>query len=549
VKRKILLLTCLAIAVLIFIRERPFVERKKEAVDLTQPPAEILPRPYVWKKIGHGISEIEVTRIAIAPDSANALLVSTPRAVYRSHGASGYLASLYLEGSKRVVYDLYVDQQAQASYAATDFGLYQSVDAGGSWKRIYLSEKGKEEECLSVLALGTTIFLGTTRGLFVLDRDEKRWRLLQSSFQDKPIFHLAGDERYVYASSANEVYRMTPLGRDVRKIFSAVSQHGSAEDREEEEGVSETIQDIQASRMGQSPKIWLISERGIFISNDRGDSWQRLAQDGISLEDITSAAACQDMLYLASTKGAYRFVQNVWQSLYAGAETQRFAQVVCSPDNRVYAATDKGVFELTSPTGVDQATEIAHQHFQEFLMKEPSIQLVHKMAIAYAEVSPEKIKQWRRQLAKKALLPSLSIGVDGDRNKTTSDNVYGSYASGGQSYIGPDDKTFYNNLGWDVSLSWDLGDLVWNPDETSVDNRSKLMVELREDILNEATRLYFERRRLQMQMMQTPDGEARAGLEMQMRIDELTALIDALTGGEFSRSLGEHGSGGMHDKL
>ncbi len=72
------------------------------------------------------------------------------------------------------------------------------------------------------------------------------------------------------------------------------------------------------------------------------------------------------------------------------------------------------------------------------------------MAIEYAEVSPNKVKQWRQQAKRKAWLPDLSIGLDGDRNLTSSDSTWGSYSSGGQQYVGSDDKTFYNNLGWDV---------------------------------------------------------------------------------------------------
>ena len=81
-------------------------------------------------------------------------------------------------------------------------------------------------------------------------------------------------------------------------------------------------------------------------------------------------------------------------------------------------------------------------------------------------------------------------------------------------------------------MSWDLADLVWSSDQTSIDSRSKLMVELREDILAQVTRLYFERRRLQMDLAA---GSAVDTVDMRLRIDELTALLDAYTGGKFSK--------------
>ena len=129
--------------------------------------------------------------------------------------------------------------------------------------------------------------------------------------------------------------------------------------------------------------------------------------------------------------------------------------------------------------------------------------------------------------------------MDGDQNRTVSDSIYGSYTSGGQHYLAPDDKTFYSNFGWGVSLSWDLADIVWSTDQTSIDSRSKLMVELREDILDQVTRLYFERRRVQVDLLAAVSlmPDPRWAMDKQLRVDELTAMIDALTDGEFTKCI------------
>jgi len=92
-------------------------------------------------------------------------------------------------------------------------------------------------------------------------------------------------------------------------------------------------------------------------------------------------------------------------------------------------------------------------------------------------------------------------------------------------------------LDWDVSLSWNFGDLVWSTDQTTIDTRSKLMVELREDILDQVTRLYFERRRLQVELFKDAPTGQKGQVDKHLRIEELTALIDALTGGEFSERI------------
>ena len=63
------------------------------------------------------------------------------------------------------------------------------------------------------------------------------------------------------------------------------------------------------------------------------------------------------------------------------------------------------------------------------------------------------------------------------------------------------------------------------------------MVELREDILDQVTRLYFERRRIQMELITNEFLNPPLMIDKEMRIAELTALIDALTGGEFSKRI------------
>ena len=86
-------------------------------------------------------------------------------------------------------------------------------------------------------------------------------------------------------------------------------------------------------------------------------------------------------------------------------------------------------------------------------------------------------------------------------------------------------------------LSWDFANLIWNSDQISIDTRSRLMVQLRQDILEEVTRLYFERRRLCAEFQGNPTSDAILLHERRLRIEEVSAQLDALTGGWFSREM------------
>ena len=163
---------------------------------------------------------------------------------------------------------------------------------------------------------------------------------------------------------------------------------------------------------------------------------------------------------------------------------------------------------------------------------EPTVLELQRAAIRYAEVNPDKITNWRHQAAARALMPEISVGYSNDVGNTISTAT----ANGRTNFwIGPDDIS----NGWDFSAKWDLGDLVYNTAQTSIDSRSKLMVELRNDIMETLNTAYFERKKLQRQLTRITDKENPAYTDREIRIEELTATIDGLTGGYLSRRIGK----------
>ena len=73
------------------------------------------------------------------------------------------------------------------------------------------------------------------------------------------------------------------------------------------------------------------------------------------------------------------------------------------------------------------------------------------------------------------------------------------------------------------------------------------MVELRSEILNEVTRIYYERRRAQLDFASNLPQNSVEQIKAIMRIEELTANLDALTNGYFSKRL--EGLYRQHPKL
>jgi len=195
--------------------------------------------------------------------------------------------------------------------------------------------------------------------------------------------------------------------------------------------------------------------------------------------------------------------------------------------NNLYAATQRGLFkaELSNTQGSEGTDAISL-----YPQGEPEINDVQRAAMKYAEVEPEKIKLWREQARKKAVLPKLSIGID----RNTSDLWHW---EGGSTTKTEDDvlRRGRDSIGWDVTLSWDLDELIWSEAQTSIDVRSRLMVELRDDILDEVTKLYFERLRVKMEFDSLSIEDRKKRFEKELKLRELAAILDGLTGGYFSQ--------------
>ena len=204
----------------------------------------------------------------------------------------------------------------------------------------------------------------------------------------------------------------------------------------------------------------------------------------------------------------------------------------------LYAATDDGIFFITIDPKVfypENPVIFSPGHWNllnDLLREEPPVRAVQKEVILYADVSNWKIKRWQWTSRLRALIPSFSIG----KSFSTSNNVdldRGGTSDADKFIFGPADT----DESWDFDLGWDVGDLLFNSAQTSIDSRQKMMVELRNDLLGEITRLYYERRRNQLEFILEPRESFPERMNALLRIDELTANIDAYTNGFLTKAL------------
>lgn len=160
--------------------------------------------------------------------------------------------------------------------------------------------------------------------------------------------------------------------------------------------------------------------------------------------------------------------------------------------------------------------------------REPDVRTVQTMAAEYANTSPELVERWLRSSRQAYLLPKLDLHY---RKQLDASDDY-IYDSSARSML--TDTTLDDNDAYEVQLEWRLDKLVMSSERIRAIDQAQELVKLRDRVLEEVTRVYFDRRELQVAMLLDPADTLEGRVAAELALQELTARLDALTGGGFS---------------
>jgi len=196
--------------------------------------------------------------------------------------------------------------------------------------------------------------------------------------------------------------------------------------------------------------------------------------------------------------------------------------------------------EIEFPVGSTKTYTTVDEVMAEF-DDEPSVQQVQGWATEYARVAPKEVDGWMSSSRTFALLPDLQLeyrlvdGWDKGFQYYPADGVIDEVDEG--VFDVEDDAGTDQTRTIAVKARWELDKLILSSERIRVMNETQDAVKLRDKVLTEVTRLYFERRRLQVELLLRPKSDLSALAKDQLRLMELTANLDALTGGTFSEAL------------
>ena len=193
------------------------------------------------------------------------------------------------------------------------------------------------------------------------------------------------------------------------------------------------------------------------------------------------------------------------------------------------------MFAVIFPIGSAHALGAFDARVKELMQQfrhEPSVREVQRAAARHARVNPGAYSHWLAASGWAHILPERVKGEVQHLARDEKDVRTTSSTNSLSELLALDD-----HLRLEVEVQWDLSKLIFNPDKLKVSKEISNLVELREDILTTVNKLYFSRRRVQIEQLLNPPQNLKHAVNVSLNVRSLTADIDALTGGWFSREL------------
>ena len=466
----------------------------------------------------NGLQKKTINKVSVSRLDNDKIYAVSPRTLFISNDGGANWNNVFVSKAEDIK-DIYVDRHIHdMAYIVTESSLYRF--SNGKRKRIFSFPSGVEGLC--IYKYKDIVYVGTTDGIYYASEEFWKWSKLKGLVPGMPVYSICCLPAVFFAASDDGVYASRKKGIFVREfVLKKVDVEESSEDDKENIACHKITTDIF-----NPDKVYLGTSGGLFVSFDKGNSWQRVTVPSIynaDIRDISQSYTERNNIYLATDKGIFLvdIKRNTARPVFEGLDTKDILSISFNRNGTLFAATSKGLFLKEEGVVADSFVEI-----NKLTRNEPSIKEIQEAALRYNEVHPDKIRRWRNALKYRALFPSISLDYDKTIYGTAGTSTYD-----GKSYVGPRD--------WGISLSWDVGNLIWNSYEDDVDTRSRLVTQLRINILDDINATYFERLRAKEELISKSYSSRAERLKDELRLKELTASLDGYTGGYFSKRLKE----------
>ena len=482
-------------------------------------------RPLQWRSALVGLGGKGVAALAVEPGTGR-LAVGDERGVWIGRSGREFRRVLH----RGPVLDLAFLSEG-ALLAATARGSYR-IDGDLGNVQIALGPGDRARAVRRIAAIPGLTALATDDGIFV-SRDARAWQRLTGALPRGAVTAVALHRRGEFVACWG-VFDGAPWRVDLRPGAGGLGAAAAARETipfaVQGGGAVDIVTGLpDAALVVVFPRVLAVRREDAV-----GDRWEilqpQLPPGGSALRlgrgaGRTWLATDRGLLEAAKLAGPWRR-----SSPPVGSSA---VQVAAGGGDVLFAATSDGVRAgRPAPLPATAASLAAPA-----IPPEPAIERVHRAALHYLGLERSRMEALRRGAQRRAWWPIVAVRATGQWDDSRNTDYDQSFSSGATHHL--TDRTYDRGDEFDVSLSlsWDLGGIAYEPESIDVSRETREVIELRDDVLDEITQLYFERRRVLAELGELNGAPTLEQRRLRLRADEFAAGIDAWTGGWFSRQV------------
>lgn len=424
------------------------------------------------------------------------------------------------------------------AFAATQMGLYRTVDGGYSWLNAYPGRNLSERDCYFVIFHPTEsnrIFLGTGQGLLVSNDGGMKFNRVSgtqlSSVRTLWLEFHPSNPQIIYAGSNVGAFRTDDGGENWRWIFFETLQ------------AANYITSI-AVDPNDADRVTLGTYDGLFRTRDGGVTWDRsgpLLFTSIAVDRVIADPLDSNHVIVMTYYRVWETFDwgETWQSMYLddGEFSPRSIQFDPGDPTVFWLLTSHELFRVRKASSVDLEV-IGEDVVRAIYKREPRLSTVMDAVFRHFGVHRGERSALRRKGQTRWILPRVNV-FSGVMNSYDSANLKPTYLTG---------LSFQNNhvltrkIGKDqpyagVMLNWDLKSLIFDMEELSFGRVFAKSNGAYNSLKFETNRLFEERKRLIAKMVFEKAGSRMEDEARKLRLNELTSHLNALSGGLYESAV------------
>jgi hypothetical protein len=492
-----------------------------------------------WEPVGTGQPLRDAVAVA-ARESDGAAAVATPRGVW-IFSPNRAPVRLTPRGEVR---DLAFDD-AGVLWAATDVGLLRRAPGGRTFSRVPLGGGGARRVA-RIATSGTRLAVASEAGVFLRPSTTAACTPTGAPTWIQPSF--------VPHRPATAVLYSTPESHDEPPaVLWAAVEGGLYRIALDGGGSSLGAESVALPRLGERAAIQdlarapsglaVLTRHSLFLRS--AEDWAERAL-GLPPGAVPARVLfAGERYWLSSDRGLVSSPRAGGPFAPEGGELGRNAvAATASGAGWLFAAGERGVARRPLSEALAPSQERARRH-EPALPKPvaarelpveavPSVVEVQRRALRYLDLDGRRMARLWRGVRRRGWLPTVELRGGRGRDallQRRSDQVF---SSGATRQLYDETRDGQRSLDVDVVLRWDLGDVAYHPETIDVSKEAREVVELRDEVLDEVTQLYFDRQRVRLSLA-TANPEDAALLRLRLR--ELSAGLDSWTGGWWSDAL------------